>query len=143
MRKGVILVAALALALTPVASSVDRVKGPAEFRETQVSYRLIGQGAGRTEVWRTRIYTLKKGQFVGTGVTACIFADAHSSLRQCASTYRLPLGKVSTFGTIFTRSGYKVSIFTGSDFYEKAEGTAIVRRFGIKPYQNWLTFYFV
>jgi hypothetical protein len=138
----VLTIAFLLLLLTAQASALDRVTGIARFRETQSSYRQVGQGAGRSEVWRTRVYTYE-GKFVGTGVMSCVYIDTHTSSRQCLGTYLLPLGKISVAGAIVNRSAFELVVFQGTRYYADARGTSIIRRYSRRPPQSFVTFYLV
>jgi hypothetical protein len=137
-----LVVAAVSLAIMLLLpSSASSVVGIAKFRERQISHRIIGQGAGRIEVWRTRVYTLP-GKFVGTGVMTCIYVDHHSSHRHCTGSYLLPLGTVIVSGSFTFRAAFEIFVLTGDRFYEDTNGTMIVRRFAKVPPQSFITFYF-
>ncbi len=116
------------------------VQGIGRFRESQISYRELGSGAGRTEVWRTRVYTYR-GEFVGTGALTCTFIDSRTSFRQCIGTYVLPLGKISVAGAIINRSAFEMVVFAGTRYYAGSTGIVITRRFSRTPPQSFITFY--
>jgi len=137
------LIAAAVLAIVLVlVDSATPLTGLARFRETQISYRMIGSGAGRTEVWRTRVYTYE-GDFVGTGAMTCTYIDRATSFRQCIGTYLLPLGKVNVAGAIVNRSTFELVVFQGTRFYAGVSGSAITRRYARRPPQSFITFYLV
>lgn len=99
--------------------------GVARFRETQITHVSKGEGAGAIEVWRTRIWLLKKPQTIGTGLIACIRADNHTDIQECQSTYVLPRGRIQLAGEIITRVAFQLTIVGGTGVYNGAGGVGV------------------
>lgn len=128
--------------LLVLADRANSVTGIGRFRETQISHRIIGTGAGAIEVWRTRVYTYS-GTVVGTGAFACTFIDRHTSVRQCTGTYLLPLGKLIIAGEMFNRGGVELAVVAGTRFYSGSHGSAVFHLYAKQPPQSFLTFYLI
>jgi hypothetical protein len=145
MRRQIIALACIlfisAVAALTFSSRANSVVGIGKFRETNVSHKVSGQGAGSTEVLRGRIYTYS-GQFVGTNAATCSFVDEHTSFRQCVTTYLLPLGKIIAIGSFASRAGFEMIILGGTRYYANASGTVVTRRIGDNGgSDSFLTFY--
>jgi hypothetical protein len=99
--------------------------GVSRFRETEISHFRNGVFPGATEVWRTRVWLLKKFQSIGTGVIVCTHVDLHTDIRECNGTYILPRGRIQVAGEIITRNSFQLTIIGGTGFYTGVGGTAI------------------
>ncbi len=99
--------------------------GVARFRETPITRATNGDHAGAVDVWRTRVWLLKKPQTVGTGAITCIRVDAHTYIRECQGTYILPRGRIQVAGEIITRAAFQLTVVGGTGVYISIGGVAV------------------
>lgn len=120
------LAAAVTIAmLLPTTPAASEAKGVAHFREVEVSHSVLGDFAGATETWRTRVLLRTVQQAVGTGAVTCVRVEELTSARECVATYILPRGRIQLAGEIVTRSAYQLTITGGTGIYAAAGGVAI------------------
>jgi hypothetical protein len=125
MRFALIVAAIATVLIVALPTSSANLPGVARFRETQINHKTIGDGAGSIEVWRTRVWLLKKLVPIGTGVLACIHADNHTDIRECTGTYILPRGRLQVSGEIITRAAFQLTVVGGTGVYTAAGGVGI------------------
>lgn len=126
----VLLVAAALVALVysaAPASTTPILSGTIHLTGTVVEHNIDTTGLHRwpdREAWYLSLKSGRRaGRPFGYVTFFCAFVSRKSTLRQCAGTFSLPLGKISIAGSFLYPALYQLSVTGGTDAYQAVGGS--------------------